>query len=178
MEINIHQTQDILDHMGYVFVSCISGRRSGANEISLVNTGAITALPAGIEFNFSKFIMHELDGPKSTHEDDDGDLYGDVEFLKEIDFTGFSDDVQTNTELDLNDEEFGPLPGFLNNYLNIVNEVASLATKTREEGNALKILLSMSNPMEDASSQGDVMSEIPTSVSTISTSAPIIPDSA
>ena len=41
-------------------MSCISGKRSGANEISLANTGAITALATRIEFNFSKFIMHEL----------------------------------------------------------------------------------------------------------------------
>ncbi|CAI9260744.1 unnamed protein product [Lactuca saligna] len=81
MEIDVHQTQDVLDHMGYegtfpltikkllppcsknlghVFVSCISGRRSATDEISLVNTGAITALAFGIEFNFSKFIVHEL----------------------------------------------------------------------------------------------------------------------
>ncbi|CAI9279905.1 unnamed protein product [Lactuca saligna] len=284
--------------LAYVFLSCISGRRSGANEISSANTEAITTLAAGIEFNFSKFIMNELvlnlegnkrdkilmyprflkiifnvthpelrrgnetldlksvgpsafglmkqkrggkfvfegkfplikfrifeendrsgsedqsipmesedivhstsepefeeihdsststmveehdyhmeDETKSTHEDDDDYLYGDVEILKEIDFTGFSDDIPTNIELDPNDEEFGPLPGFLSSCLNKVNEVASSATKTREEGNAIKIPLSTSKPMEDASSQGDVMSEIPPSVSTISTFAPVVPDS-
>ncbi|CAI9285716.1 unnamed protein product [Lactuca saligna] len=278
IEVTIEGKKDILDHMGYVgsfpptikkllppcwkylahvLVSCISGRRSGANEISSANTRAITTLAAGIEFNFSMFIMNELvlnleenkrdkilmyprflqiifnvmhpelrrgnetldlksiendrlesedqsiptesedivhstselefeeihdsptaimveehdyhmeDETKSAHEDDDDNLYGDVEFLKEIDFTRFCDDIPKNIELHLNDEEFGPFPGFLNNCLNKINEVASSATKPREEGNALKILLSTSKPMEDASSQGDVMSEIPPSVSTI-----------
>ncbi|CAI9261273.1 unnamed protein product [Lactuca saligna] len=120
---------------------------------------------------------HMEDETISTHEDDDDDIYGDVEFLKETDFRGFSDDISTNIELALNDEEFGPLPGFLNICLNKVNEVASSATKAREEGNGLKIILSTYKPMEDASSQGDVMSEIPPSVSTISISAPIVPDS-
>ena len=41
-------------------MSCISGRKSGANEISLVNTGAIAALASGFEFNFSRFILHEM----------------------------------------------------------------------------------------------------------------------
>ncbi|CAI9291839.1 unnamed protein product [Lactuca saligna] len=68
---------------------------------------------------------HMEDETKSTHEDDDDDdLYGDVQFLKEIDFTGFSDDIPTNIDLDLNDEEFGPLLGFLNGFLIKVNEVA------------------------------------------------------
>ena len=47
-------------YLAHVFVSCISGRKSGANEISLVNTGPIAALASGIEFNFSKFILHEM----------------------------------------------------------------------------------------------------------------------
>ncbi|CAI9264320.1 unnamed protein product [Lactuca saligna] len=314
MEINVHQTQDVLEHMGYegtfphtikkllphywkylahVFVSCIFCRRSGANEISLANTRAIIALASGIEFNFSKFILHEqvlnLEGNKrdkvlmyprflqiifnalhpelqrenetlsvgpstfglmkhkrggkfvsegkfplikfgifeesdqsdsedqsiptetedivfsssepeieevrdspitavaeehdhllhkedetqSVHEEDDEDLYGDVEFLKEIDFTGISDDIPTNTELDLDDEEFGPLPGFASGCFNKVNEVASSATKTGEGDNALKNFLSTSKPMEVPSRQGDVNLEIPPSVSTISTSAPL-----
>ncbi|CAI9294026.1 unnamed protein product [Lactuca saligna] len=255
MESDIHQTQDVLEHMGYegtfpptikkllppcwkylahVFVSCISGRRSGANEISLANTGAIAALAAGFEFNFSKFIMNEmilnlegskrdkfwmyprflqiilnvnhaelqrgndiLDfksiGPsafglmkqkrgrkfvfegkfplikfgiykeddrdeseeqsmpmenedihhspsepeveeihhsptscvadehdyqkandsKSSRGDDDDDLYEDVEFLKEIDFTGINDDIPTNIEFDLGDQDFDPFLGIL-----------------------------------------------------------------
>ncbi|CAI9269496.1 unnamed protein product [Lactuca saligna] len=73
--------REVLDHIGYegtfpptikkllppcmkypahIFVSCIFGRRSGANEISLVNTGAIAALAAGYDFNFSKFILNEM----------------------------------------------------------------------------------------------------------------------
>ncbi|CAI9292063.1 unnamed protein product [Lactuca saligna] len=266
MEIDIHQTQDVLEHMG----------RSGANEISLSNTGAIVALAVGLEFNFSKFIMHEmilnLEGSKRnkflmyprflqiilniTHselqrgnetldfksigpsafglmkqkrggkfvfegkfplikfgifaendreeseeqsilmesedifhstsepeieevhdspsaavaeehdhqkedetqsaQDDDDDLYGDVEFLKEIDFTGISDDILTNIEFDLDDEEFGPFPGIPRGCTNKVNEVTSLATKTRVEGNTLKILLSTSKPLQVTSRQGDV----------------------
>ncbi|CAI9277536.1 unnamed protein product [Lactuca saligna] len=267
-------------YLAHVFVSCISGRRSGANEISLANTGAIAALAAGFEFNFSKFIMNEMilnlegrkrdkfwmyprflqiilnvthpelqrgndtldfksigpsafglmkqkrggkfvfegkfplikfgifkendreeleeqsipmqnedvfhspsepeveeihDSPtacgadehdlqkanesKSTREDDDDDdLYDDLEFLKEIDFTGINDDIPTNIEFDLGDENFDPFLEIPNSRVNKVNEVASLATKTRDEGNVLKILLSTSKPFEVAPSQGDVTS--------------------
>ncbi|CAI9293704.1 unnamed protein product [Lactuca saligna] len=315
MEIDVHQIEKILEHMGYegtfpptikkllppcwmllahVFVSCISGRRSGANEISLGNTGAIAALAADFEFNFSKFIMNEmilniegskrdkfrmyprflqiilnvthpelqrgndtLDfksiGPsafglmkqkrggkfvfegkfplikfgifkedvreesadqsmtmenedihhshsdpeveeihhspttcvadehdyqkandsKSSRGDDDDDLYEDVEFLKEIDFTGINDDIPTNIEFDFDDEDFDPFLDIPSSRVNKVNEVASLATKTRDEGNFLKILLSTSKPLE-TTSQGDVTSEIPPSVSPISTSTPVI----
>ncbi|CAI9269372.1 unnamed protein product [Lactuca saligna] len=260
MEIDIHQTEDVLEHMG----------RSGANEISLVNTGAIAALAVGFDFNFSKFIMHELilnlevskgdkflmyprffqiifnvmhpelrrgnetldlksvgssafglmkqkrgersipmesedivhstseleieevhDSPSvvvaeehdhqkenetlsaQEDDDDDDDRYDDVEFFKEIDFTRISDHIPTNIEFDLDDEEFGPFLGIASRCPNKVNEVASSATKTREEGNVVKILLSTSKPLEVASSQGDVRLEIPPFVSSISTSAPI-----
>ncbi|CAI9282309.1 unnamed protein product [Lactuca saligna] len=284
MEIDVHQIEEILEHMGYegnfpptiknllppcwkllahVFVSCISGWRSGANEISLANTGAIAALVASFEFNFSKFIMNEmilnlvgskrdkfcmyprylqiilnvthpelqrgngtLDfksiGPsafglmkqkrggkfvfegkfplikfgifkedireeseeqsmpmenedishspsepeveeihhsptayvadehdnqkandsKSSQEDDDDDLYEDVEILKEIDFTGINDDIPTNIEFDFGDEDFEPFLDIPSSRVNKVNEVASLATKTRDERIFLKILLS------------------------------------
>lgn len=47
-------------YMAHAFVSCISGRKSGANEISLVNTSAIAALASRVDFNFSKFIQHEM----------------------------------------------------------------------------------------------------------------------
>ena len=74
-EIEMEQTQELLSRMSYegvfsptlmkllrpywrflahVFVSFISGRKSRADEISLGNTGAIDALAAGIDFNFSK----------------------------------------------------------------------------------------------------------------------------
>ncbi|CAI9290730.1 unnamed protein product [Lactuca saligna] len=67
LEIDVHQIEEILEHMGYegtfphtikkllppcwkllahMFVSCISGWRSGANEISLANTGAIATSAA------------------------------------------------------------------------------------------------------------------------------------
>ena len=80
-EIGIEDAQKILKKMGYegdtpptmkkllppywrflahVFVSCISGRRSGADEISLRNIGAIVSLAAGIGFNFSRFILDEF----------------------------------------------------------------------------------------------------------------------
>ncbi|CAI9286786.1 unnamed protein product [Lactuca saligna] len=316
MEIDVHQTEEVLEHMGYsgtfpptikkllppcwkylahLFWSFISGRISGANEISLANTGAIAALAACFEFNFSKFIMNEMtlnlegrkrdkfwmyprflqiilnvthlelhrgndtsdfksigpsafglmkqkiggkfvfegkfplikcgifkendkeeseeqsmqmenedishflsepeeeeihDSPtacvadehdlqkanesKSSREDDDDDLYDDVEFLKEIDFTGINDDIPTNMDFDLGDEDFDPFLDIPSNRVIKVNEVASLATKTRDEGNVLKILLSTSKPLEVATSQGDVTSEIPPSVSLVSTSAPVI----
>ncbi|CAI9284612.1 unnamed protein product [Lactuca saligna] len=316
MEIEVHQIEKILEHMGYkgtfpptvkrllppcwkllahVFVSCVSGRRSGANEISLANTGAIAALAVGFEFNFSKFILNEMilniEGSKRdkfcmyprflqiilnvTHPElqrgndtldfksigpsafgimkqkrggkfvfegkfplikfgifkeddreeaadksmptkdeythnspsepvveeihqsptacvadeydhqkandsissrgDDGDyLYEDVEFLNEIDFTGINDDIPTNIEFDFGDEDFDPFLDTPSSHANKVNEVTSLATKTRSEGNSLKILLTSSKPLEITTSQGDVTLEIPPSVSPVSTSTPVI----
>ncbi|CAI9293683.1 unnamed protein product [Lactuca saligna] len=44
----------------------------------------------------------------SSRGDDDDDLYEDVEFLKEIDFTGINDDIPTNIEFDFGDEDFNP----------------------------------------------------------------------
>ncbi|CAI9285491.1 unnamed protein product [Lactuca saligna] len=111
---------------------------------------------------------------KSSRGDDDDDLYEDVEFLKEIDFTGINDDIPTNIEFDFGDEDFDPFLDIPNSRVNKVNEVASLATKTRDEGNFLKILLSTSKPLEITTSQGDVTSEIPPSVSPVSTSTPVI----
>ncbi|CAI9266271.1 unnamed protein product [Lactuca saligna] len=108
-------------------------------------------------------------------DDDDDDRYDDIEFLKEIDFTWISDDIPTNIEFDLDDEEFGPFLGIPSSCPNKVNEVASSATKTREEGNILKILLSTSKTLEVASSQGNVTSKIPPFVSSISTSDPMVP---
>ena len=46
--------------LAHVFVSCISGRRSGADEISQRTTGALVSLASGIHFNFSKFILEEF----------------------------------------------------------------------------------------------------------------------
>ena len=46
--------------LAHVFVSCNSGRRSGADEISLRNTGAIVSLAAEISFNFSRFILDDI----------------------------------------------------------------------------------------------------------------------
>ncbi|CAI9276901.1 unnamed protein product [Lactuca saligna] len=108
------------------------------------------------------------------HEENDEDLNDDVEFLKEINFTGISDDIPTNIELDIDDDEFGPFPGFDNNCFRKVNEVASSATKTKEDSNVLKILLSASKPLEISSGQRDVNLEIRPSVSTVSTSAPLV----
>ncbi|CAI9269974.1 unnamed protein product [Lactuca saligna] len=112
--------------------------------------------------------------PKSSREDDDDDLYEDEEFLKEINFTGINDDIPTNIEFDFGDEDFDPFLDIPNSRVNKVNEVASLATKTRDEGNVLKILLSTSRPLEVTISQGDVTSEIPPSVSPVSTSTLVI----
>ncbi|CAI9261108.1 unnamed protein product [Lactuca saligna] len=113
---------------------------------------------------------------KSSREDDDDDLYEDVEFLKEIDFTGINDDIPTNIEFDFGDEDFDPFLDIPSSSVNKVNEVSSLATKTRDEGNVLKILLSTSKPLEITTSQGDVTLEIPPSMSPVSTSAPVISD--
>ncbi|CAI9302871.1 unnamed protein product [Lactuca saligna] len=202
MEIDVHQTEEILEHMGYegtfpptikkllpqcwkllahVFVSCISGRRSGANEISLANTGAIAALAAEnvreeseeqsmpmenediphsptkleveeIHHSPTAYVADEHDNlkendSKSSREDDENDLYEDMEFLKEIDFTGINDDIPTNIEFDFGDEDFDP-------FLDIPS----------------------SRPLDITTSQGDVTSEIPPFVSPVSTSSPVISD--
>ncbi|CAI9285793.1 unnamed protein product [Lactuca saligna] len=255
-------------YLAHVFVSYISGRRSGPNEISLLNTGAIAALASGIEFNFSKFILHELilniEGnkrekflmypmflqiifnvmhpeiergnetldlksidPNNDHSESenlsnptetedvvisisepenkevdvspaaavaeehdhlhdidvegnfdreagDEDFSGDDDFPKELDFTGISDDIPSSIELNLDDDEFGPLPGFDSRCFKKVNEVSQLATETGEDVSALKILLSASKPMEVSSGPTDVVSEIPPSgVSTVSQVPPV-----
>ncbi|CAI9300145.1 unnamed protein product [Lactuca saligna] len=229
MEIEVQQIEKVLEHMGYegtfpptikkllppcwkllahVFVSCVSGRRSGANEIRLANTGAIAALAAeGVreEAADQSMLMENEDTHHSPSEpvveeihhspiacvadehdyqkandsissrgDDDNDLYEDVEFLKEIEFTRINDDIPTNIEFDFGDEDFDPFLDIPSSRTNKVNEVASLATKTREEGNSLKILLSTTKPLEITTSQGDVTSEIHPSVSHVSTSTPVI----
>lgn len=46
--------------LAHVFEICISGRRVGADEISLLSTGAIATLSMGLEFNFSKYILNEM----------------------------------------------------------------------------------------------------------------------
>ena len=104
---------------------------------------------------------------KSSRGDDDDDIYDGVQFLNEFDFTGINDDVPTNIEFDLNDEDFDPFLGITSSSANKVNEVVSLATKTRVEENSLKILLSTSKPLEVTTSQGDVTSEIPPFVSLV-----------
>lgn len=80
-EIVVDVAQEILDKMGYegkfpptikkllppywrflahIYVTCISGRRTGADEISLRKTRGIIALAVGIDFNFSIFILDEF----------------------------------------------------------------------------------------------------------------------
>nr|KAJ0210240.1 hypothetical protein LSAT_V11C400209620 [Lactuca sativa] len=127
-------------------------------------------LAYGSYMNFTVYQMDVKTAFLHTHNVyDDDDFYDDVEFLKEIDFTGINDDIPTNIEFDLCDENFD------SRRVNKVDEVVSSVTKTRDKGNVLNILLSTSKPLEVASSQGDVTSEIPPSVSFISTSAPVIP---
>ncbi|CAI9285362.1 unnamed protein product [Lactuca saligna] len=113
---------------------------------------------------------------KYSRGDDDDDIYDGIQFLNEFDFTGINNDIPTNIEFDLNDEDFDPFLGITSSHANKVNEVVSLSTKTRAEEDSLKILFSTSKPLEVTTSQGDVTSEIPPSVSFVSTSAPIISD--
>lgn len=42
------------------FIICISGSKAGADEISLLNTGAIAALATGLNFNSSRYILNEM----------------------------------------------------------------------------------------------------------------------
>ncbi|CAI9270059.1 unnamed protein product [Lactuca saligna] len=74
-EISIEQIKKILNKMGYervfpptikkllppyfhfhahCFLICISGRKEGADEISLLNTGAISALVINLDFRFRR----------------------------------------------------------------------------------------------------------------------------
>ncbi|CAI9262297.1 unnamed protein product [Lactuca saligna] len=112
-----------------------------------------------------------------VHEEGDEDLHEDVDFLKDIEFTWISDDLPSSIELNLDDDDFGPFPGFDNRCFKKVNEVAQPATKTGEDVNALKNFLSSSKPMEGSSSQRDVISEIPPYDSTVSTSPPPLSES-
>ncbi|KAL7617903.1 hypothetical protein Lser_V15G04026 [Lactuca serriola] len=46
--------------LAHVFISCMSGKRSGADEISIRNIGAIVSLAAGNKFNISKYVVDEF----------------------------------------------------------------------------------------------------------------------
>lgn len=46
--------------LAHSFVICISGRKAGAYEISLLNTGAIAALVMDLDFSFSRFVLNEM----------------------------------------------------------------------------------------------------------------------
>ncbi|CAI9263468.1 unnamed protein product [Lactuca saligna] len=111
------------------------------------------------------------------------DLYQTQEVLDHMGYegsfppTGISDDLPSSIELNLDDDELGPFPGFDSRCFENVNEVAQPTTKTGEEVNALKILLSSSKSMEVSSGQIDVISKIPPSDSTVSTSAPLLSES-
>ncbi|CAI9281783.1 unnamed protein product [Lactuca saligna] len=93
--------------------------------------------------------LHRVeDETQSVNEEDDEDLNDDVGFLKEIDFTGISDDFPTNVELELDDDEFSPFAG--------------------HDSDCFKKI---------SSGQRDVNSEIPPSVSTVFTSSPLVVES-
>ena len=80
-EISTDQTEEIVEKMGYEgvfhstikklfppywrflahsFIICISGRRADTDEISLLNTDAISALATGLDFNFSRYLLNEM----------------------------------------------------------------------------------------------------------------------
>ncbi|CAI9282276.1 unnamed protein product [Lactuca saligna] len=122
--------------------------------------------------------LHDVDVEGNfDREVGDEDFKGDDDFLKEPDFTRISDDIPSSIELNLDDDDCGPLPGFDSRCFKKVNEVAQPATETGEDVSALKILLSSSKPMEVSSSPRDVVSEIPppelNGVSTISQAPPV-----
>ncbi|CAI9259227.1 unnamed protein product [Lactuca saligna] len=114
---------------------------------------------------------------ETQFEEGNEDLHEDVDFLKEIDFTGTSDYLPSSIELNHDDDELGPFSGFDSRCFKKVNEVAQPATKTGEEVNALKIFLSSSKHMAVSSGQRDLISEISPSDSTVSTSAPFLSES-
>ncbi|CAI9281782.1 unnamed protein product [Lactuca saligna] len=66
---------------------------------------------------------------KSSRGDDDDDIYDGIQFLNEFDFTGINDDVPTNIEFDLNDEDF--------NLFSI--SPAAVQIKAKEEENTKQI---------------------------------------
>lgn len=46
--------------LAHFFVICISGRKFSADEISLLNIGAIATLFMNPEFNFSRFVLNKM----------------------------------------------------------------------------------------------------------------------
>lgn len=44
----------------HVFVSCISGKKSGSDEVTMLATSAIVALAAGWEYNYSGHVFQEM----------------------------------------------------------------------------------------------------------------------
>ena len=90
-----------------------------------------------------------------------------------MDFTGINNvDISSGLDLNLDDDDFCPLSGFVDRHIRKVNEVAQLATKAGNDVNALKILLSSSKPMEDSSSLRNVVSGTPPRDTNVSTSVP------
>ncbi|CAI9271259.1 unnamed protein product [Lactuca saligna] len=105
----------------------------------------------------------------------DEDFNEDDDFLKDLDFTGINNDnIPSNLDLNLDDDDFGPLSGFDDRHFKKFNEVVQLATKTGDDVNALKILLSSSKPMEDSSRLRHVVSRIPPLDTNVSTSVPFL----
>ncbi|CAI9264259.1 unnamed protein product [Lactuca saligna] len=46
--------------LAHSFVICISGGKTSADEISLLNIGAIAVLVMDLKFNFSRFVLNEM----------------------------------------------------------------------------------------------------------------------
>ncbi|CAI9263135.1 unnamed protein product [Lactuca saligna] len=105
----------------------------------------------------------------------DEDLNADDDFLKDLDFTCINnDDIPSCLDLNLDDDDFGLLSGLDDCHLKKVNEFFQPATKTGDDVNALKIMLSSSKPMEDSSRIRDVVSWIPPLDTNFSTSVPFL----
>ena len=90
--------------LSHVFVNCISGRKGGSDEISSRNTQAIVALAAGIDFNFSRFILEEMVTNANKKSKDQFLLY--PRFIQIFINSLFSDMVKTGEILDI--KAFGP----------------------------------------------------------------------
>ncbi|CAI9279820.1 unnamed protein product [Lactuca saligna] len=77
--------------------------------------------------------LHDVDVKKKIdREGGDEAFNGDDSCLKDFDFTGIiSDDISSGLDLNLDDDDdFGPLSGFVNRHFKRVDEVAQAATKT------------------------------------------------
>ncbi|KAL7600241.1 histone chaperone RTT106-like [Lactuca sativa] len=85
--------------LAHSFVICISGRKTSANEISLLNSGTNAPLIMHLEFKFSKFVLNEMKSHLQGKRKDNFLMY--PRFLKMIFDSQYPDLERRGETLDL-----------------------------------------------------------------------------